>query len=160
VQDFGYGTRLTGHTDSGPPHGTGIRSLEPAPRFFPVFCKVLLSIIYKAVLILICVSLAPVVDFSWYLAPRLGCRLDVSRLGTSVYERIVNGLREATSSRPGSVHSFSLKSVSDTPVGPAIWHYSSFDTCSGFAVFRLGELLGAFGFRRSSKTGFNSVSGV
>jgi hypothetical protein len=32
VQDFGYGTRLTGHTGSGPPYGTGIRSLEPAPR--------------------------------------------------------------------------------------------------------------------------------
>jgi hypothetical protein len=30
VQDFGYGTRLTGHTGSGPPYGTGIRSLEPA----------------------------------------------------------------------------------------------------------------------------------
>jgi hypothetical protein len=30
----------------------------------------------------------------------MGCRLDVSRLGTSVYERIVNGLREAASPRP------------------------------------------------------------
>jgi hypothetical protein len=37
VQDFGYGTRLTGHTGFGPPYGTGIRSLEPAPRPFPVF---------------------------------------------------------------------------------------------------------------------------
>jgi hypothetical protein len=139
VQDFGYGTRLTGHTDSGPPHGTGIRSLEPAPRLFPVFCKVLLSIIYKAVLILICVSLALVVDFPWYLAPRLGCRLDVSRLGTSVYERIVNDFQEVAPPRPVSIHSFSSKSVSDTPVGPVIWHYSSFDSCSGFVVFRLGE---------------------
>jgi hypothetical protein len=49
VQDFGYGTRLTGHTGSGPPHGTGTRSLEPAPRLFSCFCKALLSIIYKAV---------------------------------------------------------------------------------------------------------------
>jgi hypothetical protein len=32
VQSFGYGTRLSGHTGSGPPHGTGSRSLEPAPR--------------------------------------------------------------------------------------------------------------------------------
>jgi hypothetical protein len=34
VQDFGYGTRLTGHTGSGPPYGTGIR-----PQAFPCFCK-------------------------------------------------------------------------------------------------------------------------
>jgi hypothetical protein len=39
VQDFGYGTRLIGHTGSGPPYGTGIRSLAPAPRPFPVFVK-------------------------------------------------------------------------------------------------------------------------
>jgi hypothetical protein len=30
VQDFGYRTRLSGHTGSGPPHGMGSRSLEPA----------------------------------------------------------------------------------------------------------------------------------
>jgi hypothetical protein len=33
----------------------------------------------------------------WYLAPRLGCRLDVSRLDTSVSERVVNNSREAAS---------------------------------------------------------------
>jgi hypothetical protein len=32
VQAFGYGTRLIGHTSSRPPHGTGSRSPEPAPR--------------------------------------------------------------------------------------------------------------------------------
>jgi hypothetical protein len=32
VQDFGYGTRLSGHTGSGPPHGTRSCSLEAAPR--------------------------------------------------------------------------------------------------------------------------------
>jgi hypothetical protein len=32
VQDFRYETRLTGHIGSGPPYGTSIRSLEPAPR--------------------------------------------------------------------------------------------------------------------------------
>jgi hypothetical protein len=32
VQGFGYGTRLSGHTGSGPPHGMGSRSSEPAPR--------------------------------------------------------------------------------------------------------------------------------
>jgi hypothetical protein len=32
MQDFGYGTRLTGHIGSGPPHGTDSHSLEPAPR--------------------------------------------------------------------------------------------------------------------------------
>jgi hypothetical protein len=31
VQAFGYGTRLSGHTGSGPPHGTGSHSLETAP---------------------------------------------------------------------------------------------------------------------------------
>jgi hypothetical protein len=39
VQDFGFGTRLTGHIGSGPPYGTGIRSLELAPRPSPVFAK-------------------------------------------------------------------------------------------------------------------------
>jgi hypothetical protein len=37
VQDFGYGTRLTGHTCSGPPYGADVRSLELAPRPSPVF---------------------------------------------------------------------------------------------------------------------------
>jgi hypothetical protein len=32
VQAFGYGTRLSGHTGSGPPHGTASCSPEPAPR--------------------------------------------------------------------------------------------------------------------------------
>jgi hypothetical protein len=41
VQAFGYGTRLIGHTGSGPPHGTGSRSLEPAPGLsdLPTFVK-------------------------------------------------------------------------------------------------------------------------
>jgi hypothetical protein len=53
-----------------------------------LFVMVLLSIIYQAVLALICVPLVPdVCDVMllippWY--PRLGCRLDVSRLDTSV----------------------------------------------------------------------------
>jgi hypothetical protein len=33
----------------------------------------------------------------WYLAPRLGCRLEVLRLDTSVSERVVNNSREAAS---------------------------------------------------------------
>jgi hypothetical protein len=37
VQDFGYGTRLTGHIGSGPPYGVGVRSLELALRPSPVF---------------------------------------------------------------------------------------------------------------------------
>jgi hypothetical protein len=32
----------------------------------------------------------------WYPAPRLECRLDVSRLDTSVYEKTVNNSQEAT----------------------------------------------------------------
>jgi hypothetical protein len=41
VQAFGYGTRLSGHTGSGPPHGTGSHSLEPAPRLLgpPAFAE-------------------------------------------------------------------------------------------------------------------------
>jgi hypothetical protein len=37
----------------------------------------------------------------------LGCRLDVSRLETSVSERVVNNSREAASPRPGSIYNFS-----------------------------------------------------
>jgi hypothetical protein len=78
-----------------------------------LFCKVLLSTIYQAVLALICVPPVPAVcdvlllTPPWYLAPRLGCSLDVSRLDTSVSERVVNNSREAASSGSGSVHSFS-----------------------------------------------------
>jgi hypothetical protein len=59
------------------------------------FCKVLLSTTYQAVLALICVPpILAVCDVMlltppWYLAPCLGCRLDVSRLDTSVSERVV-----------------------------------------------------------------------
>jgi hypothetical protein len=42
----------------------------------------------------------------WYLAPRLGCRLDVLRLDTSVSEKVVNNPREANSPGSGSVHNF------------------------------------------------------
>jgi hypothetical protein len=65
------------------------------------FCKVLLSTIYQAVLALICVppTLAVYCDVMmltplWYSAPRLECRLDVSRLDTSVSEKIVNNCRD------------------------------------------------------------------
>jgi hypothetical protein len=59
------------------------------------FCKVLLSTIYPAVLALICILFAPVVcvalpTLPWYLA-RVGCRLDVSRLDTSVPDRVGSG---------------------------------------------------------------------
>jgi hypothetical protein len=43
----------------------------------------------------------------WYLAPRLGCRLDVLRLDTSVSEKVVNNPREVASSGFRSVHNFS-----------------------------------------------------
>jgi hypothetical protein len=45
-------------------------------------------------LFLLCVML---LTPPWYLAPRLGCRLDVLRLDTSVSERVVNNSREAAS---------------------------------------------------------------
>jgi hypothetical protein len=40
-QGFGYGTRLTGHAGSRPPHGTYSRSSEPAPRLWspPAFAQ-------------------------------------------------------------------------------------------------------------------------
>jgi hypothetical protein len=113
VQDFGYGTRLAGHIGSEPPRGTGTRSLELAPGFFPVFCKVLLSIIYKEVFdTYLCIARScyvrcHAVDSPWYLAPRLRCRLDVSRLDSSASERVVNNSREAASPGPESAHSFS-----------------------------------------------------
>jgi hypothetical protein len=49
-----------------------------------------------------------VVDSSLVPAPppRLGCRLDVLRLDTSVSEKVVNNPREATSSGSRSVHDF------------------------------------------------------
>jgi hypothetical protein len=77
------------------------------------FCKVLLSTIYQAVLALICVPPVPAVcdvmllTPPWYLAPRLGCMLDVSRLDTSVSERVVNNSWEAASPGSGSIYSFS-----------------------------------------------------
>jgi hypothetical protein len=79
------------------------------------FCKVFLSTIYQAMLALICVPPVPavcdVVDCSLLPGPCLGCRLDVSRLDTSVSERVVNNFREGASAgiwtctqpRPGAL---------------------------------------------------------
>jgi hypothetical protein len=57
------------------------------------FVRYFLSTIYQAVLALICVPPVPVVcdvvDSSLVLGP-LGCRLDVSRLDTSVPKRVGN----------------------------------------------------------------------
>jgi hypothetical protein len=89
----------------------GFRSKADVILLF--FCKVLLSTIYLAVLALICVPPVPAVCDAmlltppWYLAPRLGCRLDVSRLDTSLSERVVNNSREAASPGSRSIHSFS-----------------------------------------------------
>jgi hypothetical protein len=65
------------------------------------FYKVLLSTIYQAVLALICILFAPVVcvalpTLPWYLAP-VGCRLDVSRLDTSMPDRVGSGPQETAS---------------------------------------------------------------
>jgi hypothetical protein len=51
------------------------------------FCKVLLSTIYQAVLALICVPLVPIVcgvTHSSFVPAPLGCRLNLSRLHTSI----------------------------------------------------------------------------
>jgi hypothetical protein len=78
-----------------------------------LFVRYFLSTIYQAVLALICVP--PVLAVCYvmllappqYLAPCLGCRLDVSRLDTSVSETVVNNSWEAASPGSRSVHSFS-----------------------------------------------------
>jgi hypothetical protein len=56
---------------------------------------------------------------SWYLAPRLGCRLDVSRLDTSVSER-VNNSREVASPKIWICTKLQLGSVSSTPIGSPV----------------------------------------
>jgi hypothetical protein len=48
--------------------------------------------VYRLSLLCVMLLTAP-----WYLAPRLGCRLDVSRLDTIVSERIANNSQEAAS---------------------------------------------------------------
>jgi hypothetical protein len=88
------------------------------------FCKVPLSTI-QAVLLLICVPPVPaavcdVVDSSWYLGPRLGCRLDMSRLDTSVSKRVVNNSREAASTGLWTCTQLQLGSVSSTPIGSSV----------------------------------------
>jgi hypothetical protein len=66
----------------------GLLFFRTGPQAFSYFCKVLLSTIYQTILALICVSLVPVAcgitDFSLVPGPPLGCRLDVSRLQTSI----------------------------------------------------------------------------
>jgi hypothetical protein len=54
----------------------------------------------------------------WYLAPCLGYMLDVSRLDTSVSERVVNNYREAASPGSGSVNSFSQGALVVHPYDP------------------------------------------
>ena len=90
---------------------------------FP-FCKVLLSTTYQATLTLICVppvlAVCDAVDSSLVPAPHLGCRLDVSRLDTSVSERVVNNSRETASAGIWICTQLQLGSVSSTPAGPVI----------------------------------------
>jgi hypothetical protein len=88
------------------------------------FCKVLLSTIYQAVLALICVPLVPVVcgvtDSSLVPGP-LGCRLDLSRLQTSILKKeFGNGPQEVASTGTWAYTQLRLGSDSSTPAGPAI----------------------------------------
>jgi hypothetical protein len=79
-----------------------------------------LSTIYQAVLALICVPLVPVVydveDSSLVLGP-LVCRLDVSRLDSSVPERVGNNPQEAAPTGTWACTQLQLGSVSSTLVG-------------------------------------------
>jgi hypothetical protein len=68
-------------------------------------------------LFLLCVML---LTPPWYLAPRLGCRLDVSRLVTSVSERVVNNSREAASAGIWICTQLQLGGVSSTPIGSPV----------------------------------------
>jgi hypothetical protein len=52
----------------------------------------------------------------WYLAP-LGCRLDVSRLETSIPERVGNNLQEAALIGTWACTQLQLGSVSSTLIG-------------------------------------------
>jgi hypothetical protein len=55
----------------------------------------------------------------WYLAP-LGCRLDVSRLDTSIPERVGNNPLEAASTETWAYTRLRLGSVSSTPIGSPV----------------------------------------
>jgi hypothetical protein len=85
-------------------------------------CKVLLSTIYQAVFALICVPPVPamcdVVDSSLVPGPHLGCRLDVSRLDTSISERLSITLERQPWPGSGSVHNFSQRALVVHPYGP------------------------------------------
>jgi hypothetical protein len=88
------------------------------------FCKVLLSTIYQAVLVLICVPLVPVVcgvtDSSLVPAP-LGCRLDLSRLHTSIPKKeFGGGPEEVASTGTWACTQLRLGSISSAPTGPII----------------------------------------
>jgi hypothetical protein len=71
--------------------------------------------VYRLFLLCVMLLTAP-----WYLAPRLGCRLDVSRLDTSVSERVVNNSQEAASAGIWTCTQLQLGSVSSTPIGSPV----------------------------------------
>jgi hypothetical protein len=66
---------------------------------------------------LLCVML---LTLHWYLAPRLGCRLDVSRLDTILSERVVNNSREAASAGIWICTQLQPGNVSSTPIGSPV----------------------------------------
>jgi hypothetical protein len=68
-------------------------------------------------LFLLCVML---LTPPWYLAPRLGCRLGVSRLDTIVSERVVDNSREAASAGIWICTQLQPGSVSSTPIGSPV----------------------------------------
>jgi hypothetical protein len=88
------------------------------------FCKVLLSTIYQVVLALIYVPLVPVVcgvtDSSLVPDP-LGCRLNLSRLQTSIPKKeFGGGPQEVASTGTWACTQLQLGSISSTPTGPVI----------------------------------------
>jgi hypothetical protein len=67
--------------------------------------------VYRLFLLCVMLLIPP-----WYLAPRLGCKLDVSRLDTSISERVVNNSQEAASAEIRACTHLQLGSISSTPI--------------------------------------------
>jgi hypothetical protein len=71
-----------------------------------------------------------VTNSSLVLGP-LGCRLDVSRLDTSIPKKeLVTQPQEVVSTGTWACTKFWLESVSSTPIGPTVWYLPSFDSCN------------------------------
>ena len=99
-----------------------VRTFVFVRYFWELSIKQLLSVWY---LLLLCVVLPTPL-----LVPApLGCRLDMSRLDTSIPKKeFCPGPQEVASTRTWSCSQLHLGSVSSTPIGPIVWYQPSFDS--------------------------------